>query len=217
MKAARLYYQKPSHYCEKARAILHYKQIPFELINVPEGDHHEVIEASGQDYVPYLELPQGEGVTWPYIADWAENMKPKPTIYPGEYPKEIRAKCRIIEHWAHNIVEDRVWNYALPDLPKTFQDPKERWIFIELQEAKRGPIEALKFRRNELLAGVEEICELTQDLLNTQSYLVGPNPSLADFALYGAFHPLKVSGNNIPTQFTLLREWHRRIDALANS
>jgi glutathione S-transferase len=215
MKAIRLYYQKPSHYCEKARAILRYKQIPFELVNVPEGDHHEVIEASGQDYVPYLELPQGEGVTWPYIADWAENMKPEPTIYPGENPKETRAKCRIIEHWAHNIVEDRVWNYVLPDLPKTFQDPKERWIFIELQEAKRGPIELLNLRRNELLANVEEICDLTQDLLNTQTYLIGPNPSLADFALYGALHPLKVSGNNIPTQFTLLREWHNRIDTLA--
>ncbi len=214
MKTPRLYYQKPSHYCEKARAILSYKQIPFELVNVPEGDHHEVIEASGQDYVPYLELADGKGVTWPFIADWAEDTKPKPTIYPGENTKETRARCRIIEHWAHNVVEDRVWRYVLPDLQKIFQDPKERWIFIELQEAKRGPIEALEYRRHELLVDVEESCNLSQDLLGTQNFLLGPAPSLADFALYGAFHPLQVSGNEIPTQFVLLRNWHNRMDNL---
>ncbi len=214
MATPRLYYQKPSHYCEKARAILRYKQIPFELVNVPEGDHHEVIEASGQDYVPYLELPDGKGVTWALIADWAENTKPQPTIYPGENPKDTRAKSRIIEHWAHNVVEDRVWNYALPDLPKIFQDPKERWIFIELQEAKRGPLEILEYRRPELLAGVEEICSLSQDLLSTRDFLLASNPSLADFALYGALHPLKVSGNDIPRQFASLRNWHDRMGEL---
>ncbi len=211
MVTPRLYYQKPSHYCEKARAILRYKQIAFELVNVPEGDHHEVIEASGQDYVPYLELSDGKGVAWPLIADWAETTKPQPTIYPGENAKDTRAKSRIIEHWAHNVVEDRVWNYALPDLPKIFPDPKERWIFVELQEAKRGPLEILEYRRRELLAGVEEICGLSQDLLSTQNFLLGSKPSLADFALYGALHPLKVSGNDIPQQFASLRNWHDRM------
>ena len=214
MKSPRLYYQKPSHYCEKARAILRYKQILFELVNVPEGDHHEVIEASGQDYVPYLWLSDGKGVTWPHIADWAEKTKHKPTIYPGENPKETQARSRIIEHWAHNVVEDRVWNYVLPDLPKIFHDPQERWIFVELQEAKRGSIEILRLRRNELLAGVIEICKLSQDMLGAQDFLLGPHPSLADFALFGALHPLKVSGNRIPAQFALLRDWHDRIHAL---
>jgi glutathione S-transferase len=213
MKTHRLYYQKPSHYCEKARAILSYKHIPFELVNVPEGDHHEVIEASGQDYVPYLALGDGKGVTWPLIADWAEDKRPEPTIYPGRNVKETRARCRIIEHWAHNVVEDRVWNYVLPDLPKTFKDPRERWVFVELQEAKRGPIEILAHRRPELFGYVAEVCGLSQDLLGNQDFLLGPSPSLADFALYGALHPLKVSGNTIPKQFASLRRWHKRMDA----
>jgi len=214
MRAPRLYYQKPSHYCEKARAVLRYKQIAFDIAYVPEGDHHELIKASGQDYVPYLQLSGRKGITWPHIADWAEKTKPKPTIYPGENKNETRAKNRIIEHWAHNVVEDRIWNYVLPDLPKIFRDPQERWIFIELQEAKRGPIHLLKIRRKELLAGVNQICTLSQDLLGTQDFLLGADPSLADFALYGAFHPLKVSGNDIPRQFTSLRRWHNRMKAL---
>ena len=183
-------------------------------MNVPEGDHHEVIEASGQDYVPYLSLSSGKGITWPHIADWAEDAKPKPTLYPGKNRQENRARSKIIEHWAHNVVEDIVWNYVLPDLPRIFHDPQERWIFIELQEAKRGPIEILNLRRHELLAGLKEICNLSQELLTAQDFLLGPNPSLADFALYGALHPLKVSSNRIPTQFSLLRDWHKRMDAL---
>src|SRR3972149_6769725 len=103
MRQVKLYYLAPSHYCEKARAILRLKQLPFKLVNVQHGDPSAVIRASGQDYVPYVEVPGAKGVTWPHIADWAEMTRPEPTLYPGG---ASRAECRVIEHWAHQVVEE---------------------------------------------------------------------------------------------------------------
>lgn len=216
-KPVKLYYLAPSHYCEKARAILAFKGIPFELVDVPYGHHQAVIEASGQDYVPYIEITRNKGVRWPDVADWAEHEKPEPSIYPGEAPDRTRAVCRILEDWAHGVVEEAVWKFAVPDVPDTMENPQARWVFVEMQERKRGPLELMAARRAEFKAGMVDTLALAEDLLGGgQPYLLGSEPSLADFALYGAMHPLKLTGNAIPTELKALRAWHKRVDKLAS-
>ncbi len=217
MQTVKLYYLGPSHYCEKARAILIYKKIPFQLVNVPYGNHQEVINVSGQDYVPYIEVPDSQGVRYPDIADWAEETKPEPTLYPGQDPKNIRARSRIVESWAHNYVEEIVWRYVVSDVPKVLKEDQERWIFVEFQERKRGPLEIMAQRKPEFLDGVKEVCGLAEDLLGDNDFLFGTKPSLADFALYGGLHPLKFTGNEIPNDFPRLRSWHERVDKLATN
>lgn len=216
MSNVTLYYLRPNHYCEKARAILTYKKIPFNLVNVPYGQHQAVIKASGQDYVPYIAETGQKGVTWPQIPDWAKKTKPQPTIYPGTNPVETRARSRLVEHWAHNVVEEYVWRYVVADMPKIFSDPQERWIFIELQERRRGPLEILAQRKKESIAGVEEVCSLSDDLFGQKNFLITEDPSLADFALFGALHPLKLSGNEIPGEFQKLRNWHSRMVSITS-
>jgi len=211
MRRVDLYYSAMSHYCEKARKILEYKAIPVRLVNVPYGNHLNVIKISGQDYVPYVRIPGRKGVTWPFIADWAESLQPTPTIYPG---KEARARSRLIEHWAHQVVEEMVWRSCVADVPARLKDPLERWVFVEMQERKRGPLEQMAARKAEFLEGVKTVCALAEDLLDGHDYLLGVEPSLADFALYGALHPLKFTGNDLPAEFRGLRAWHRRIDSL---
>jgi len=211
MRRVDLYYSAMSHYCEKARKILEYKGIPFRLVNVPYGNHLQVIEVSGQDYVPYVRIPGRKGVTWPFIADWSESTKPRPSIYPGP---EARARSRVIEHWAHQVVEEMVWRYCVADVPAKLKDPLERWVFVEMQERRRGALEQMTARRAEFLEGLKTVCALAEDLLDGHDYLLGPDPSLADFALYGSLHPLTFIGKTIPTEFRRLRAWHRRVDRL---
>lgn len=206
----RLWYLPPSHYCEKARAILVFKKIPFELVNLPYGDHTALVKASGQDYAPYLEIPGAQGVRFPEIADWAEARAPKPTLYPGG----SRPLCRLIEHWAHQVVEEAVWKYVLPDVADHIAGERERWVFVEMQERKRGPLDIVAMRREEFLQGVRDVCGLLQDDLGQNQFLLGPAPSLADFAVYGALHPLKFVSKDIPTGFEKLQRWHARLRGL---
>ena len=213
MAPVRLYYLGPSHYCEKARKILRYKRIPFRLVHVPYGDHTAVIKASGQDYVPYVQIAGRKGVTWPRIADWAEKVKPHPTLYPGNR-RHARAESRLIEDWAHQVVEEMMWRYVVADVPRVLKDDRERWVFVEMQERKRGPLEVMAARKKEFLGGVKKACGLAQDLLDGHKFLLGDEPSLADFALYGGLHPLKFTRQRIPAKFRALQAWHARVDRL---
>ena len=210
MEPVILHHLATSHFCEKARAVLAYKQIPFTIKDVTYGDHTETLQTSGQDYVPYIEIPGKEGVTWPKVADWAEEVKPEPTIYPAG----SRPRCRILESWAHNVIEEMVWRFVVSDMPKYLPTEREKWVFVEMQERQRGPLEFMEQRKPQTIHGVEEVCGLAQDLLGEKSYMLAESPSLADFAIWGALHPLKYTHNEIPEQFSPLREWYGRVNGL---
>jgi len=214
MKRVDLYYLGPSHYCEKARKILEYKGIPFRLVNVPYGDHTGVLRISGQDYVPYVHLGGKKGVLWPEIADWAERTQSTPTLYPGTDPRASRANSRVIESWAHNVLEELVWRVVVPDVPAVLKDEVERWVFVEMQERKRGNLDLMAARKKEFLVGLHEGCSLAEDLLDGHPYLTGDRPGLADFAVYGALHPLKFIGSRLPRGHAALQRWHDRVDRL---
>ncbi len=216
MTPVKLYHLAPSHFCEKARAILAYKNIPFEVVNVPYNDHTGLLKLSGQDYTPYIEIPgEKKGVLWHAIADWAEATKPEPTLYPGD-AQVSRARSRIVESWAHNVVEEALWKYVCADVPAKIANDAERWVFVELQERKRGSLDDMAAKKPQFLAGVEEVLGMAEDLLGGKPYLFGDVPALADFALWGAMHPLTFSGNPIPKQFEALTAWHGRVSALVN-
>ena len=211
----RLHYLPPSHYNEKARKILQYKGIAHEVVEVPYGDHSALLKATGQDYTPYIELPGARrGVPWNEVADWAEKTQPRPTLYPGPAPAMMRAGCRVFEHWAHNVVEEAVWRYVVTDVPRVLKDDGARWRFVEFQERKRGPMESLLIQKPLFLAGMKDVLVLAEEHAGFGDFLTGNEPSLADFALYGALHPLKFTGQGIPRDFPKLREWHARVHKL---
>jgi glutathione S-transferase len=205
-----LLYDLPlSHYCVKVKRILDHKRIPYETERAPYHDRQDLLAVSGQDYVPYL-LWEDEGVEWPRIPDFLEAKKPEPTIYPDG----TRNVARMLESWAHNVVEEVVWRYVVSDAPKTFDDPRERWVFEEMQTRSRGPLEVMALRKQEFLKGVVGTLAPAEDRLKESTFLLSEAPSLADFALYGAVHPLPFTGNAIPTALPNVRAWFERVAKL---
>lgn len=206
-----LLYDLPlSHYCVKAKAILRYKGVPFQVEPAPYHDRQDLLAVSGQDYVPYL-LWEDEGVAWYDIPDFVERRQPTPTLYPGGQ----RNLARILDSWAHDVVEEAAWKCVVADAEKTFQDPRERWVFVEMQERKRGPLEVMAMRKPEFLKGLVATLRPAEDRLAESSFLLGSEPSLADFALYGALHPLPYTGNAIPKELPHVREWFQRVQKVA--
>lgn len=204
-----LLYDLPiSHYCVKAKAILGYKGIAFETEYAPYHDRQDLLAVSGQDYVPYL-LWEDQGVVWSGIPDFLEAKKPEPTIYPGG--QEHVAK--MLESWAHNVVEEMAWRYVCSDAPATFQDPRERWVFVELQERKRGSLDLMAQRKPEFLRDLVDTLAPLEARLAESSYVLGEAPSLADFALYGALNPLPFTGNPLPTP--QVKAWFERVRKVA--
>ena len=200
-----LYHLAFSQYCEKARRILEYKAIPFRVINVPYGHHDDVLRVSQQDYVPIICTADGATITWRDIPDWAEALAPTPTIYPAG-----RGLAQIVDHWAHNVIDEWVWQLVLPDLSGTIADPHERWTFEEVQLRARGPMAYVAMRRDDILAMLCSLLAMVEESLSASPFLFGPAPSLADFALYGALRPIELVGGSLPAQFSRLRTWYSR-------
>jgi len=186
-----------------------YKGIKFETKIVGYHDKRELIKATGQDYVPTI-VNDGQVVTYSSIPDFLEQLQANPTIYPDG----TKALTKAIEDWAHYRLEEIVWRYAVADFPKTFKDDLERWIFIEIQELKRGPLQALEARRPEFKADMENHFQIVEDMLKDHRFLVAEKPSLADFAVFGAVNPLIYSGNKFSDKFAKLRSWYEFIDRL---
>lgn len=99
------------------------------------------------------------------------------------------------------------------DFPKTFKDDLERWVFVEMQELKRGPLELVEARRPVLKADMEAHLQIVDDMLKDHQYLITDKPSLADFATFGAIYPLRYSGNELP-KFTRLQSWFDSLDRI---
>jgi len=202
------FYQEPfSHWCIKAKKIMDYKKIKYETKNVGYHDKRELLNATGQDYVPAI-INDGKIITYPDIPDFLEEFQPNPTIYPDG----TKALTKAIENWAHYRLEEIVWRYAVVDFPKTFKDELERWVFVEIQELKRGPLQLMEVRRPEFKADMEAHFQIIEDMLKEHRFLVSDKPSLADFAVFGAVNPLVYSGNRFPERFTKLSAWYESID-----
>src|SRR6266566_4887121 len=103
-----LYSMPISHYCISADRVLAFKGVPFDTRYVPYHDKSELIKATGQDYVPTL-VWEGKPVMWSDIPDFLEKAQPKPTLYPWGK----KGLATTLEHWGHQVLEERVWRYVL--------------------------------------------------------------------------------------------------------
>jgi glutathione S-transferase len=191
-----------SHHVVKAKRILESKGVKYDYEYAPYHDRQDLLKVSGQDYVPYL-LWEDEGVRWMDIPDFVEKKKPKPTLYPDG----MRNVHRILEHWAHNVVEEAAWRVAAPDARKTFKDPREAWVFEELQMRKRGDLDEYAKRKPQFTKDLVETLRPVEDRLAESTFLLGDEPGLADYALYGALHCLPYTGNEIPKELKATRKW----------
>jgi len=204
------FFEEPwSHWCVKVRKIMDYKKIRYKVNLVSAHDKRELLMATGQDYVPAI-VDGKQIITYAEIPDFLEIMAPEPSIYPNRTKGEAKA----IENWAHYRLEDVVWQYTVPDFPKTFKDDVERWVFVELQETKRGPLKLLEAKRPELKTQMERHLQILEEMLTEHRFLLDEKPSLADFAVFGAISPLPYSGNKLPDKLTKLTSWHDTINRL---
>lgn len=197
-----------SHWCVAADRMLAFKGIPFESIYVPYHDKSELLEVSGQDYVPTL-LWDGEPVMWYDIPDFLEKERPEPTLYPDGW----RGVAIALERWSHAVVEEAVWRYVVTQVPPVLRDDHERWVFEEMQVRARGPWHILEARREEFREGMVTELQRIDGMLAEREWVLG-EPSLADFGIFGSVSPLLTIGEKLPSGLPHLAAWVQRVQQL---
>lgn len=199
-----LYQFEASAFAEKIRLILDYKQLPYRSLEVTPGvGQVEVFQLSGQRQVPVLKdgdrvIPDSTA-----IALYLESTYPDRSLLPTD-PKQ-RGLCLALEDWADQVI---VTNARKVMIGAFKQHPNFRTALLpdptpDLLRTLVGalPGELLNLVGTGVGFGPDDIKTAThtlkQDLealclmLQTSPYLLGDEPTLADFAVAAATLYLK--------------------------
>ena len=109
--AAKLYQFLGSPFCAKARKLLAFKGVEFEVVEVDYLERKELLLASGQITVPAVTLDNGETIVdSARIALRLEELYPEPTIFPAGW----RGMHLVLADYIDNHLEDSVYLSRLP-------------------------------------------------------------------------------------------------------
>lgn len=214
--AAKLYQFLGSPFCAKARKLLAFKGVDFEVVEVDYLERKELLIASGQIMVPAATLDGGETIVdSARIATRLEELYPEPTIFPPGW----RGMHLVLADYIDNHLEDSIYRVALADELAYYssQGPDRAALWRLIRERKFGAgfvdrviadREANWERARTALAPFEE------QLVGTP-FLTG-RIGLADFALYGQLFYLAFTGElKIPADMKNLRAFFGRVDRIS--
>ena len=215
--AAKLYQFLGSPFCAKARKLLAFKGVEFEIVEVDYLERKELLLASGQITVPAVRLDNGETIVdSAQIALRLEELYPEPTIFPAGW----RGMHVVLADYIDNHLEEKVYPVALADelayYSKQGMDRGALWRFIRERKFGKGFVDRTiadqagnwdRFRT--ALAPFEEQLESTP-------FLTG-RIGLADFALYGQLFYLAFTGElKIPAEMKNLRAFFGRVERISS-
>ena len=215
--AAKLYQFLGSPFCAKARKLLAFKGVEFEIVEVDYLERKELLLASGQITVPAVTLDNGETIVdSTRIAMRLEELYPEPTIFPAGW----RGMHLVLADYIDNRLEDSIYPLALADelayYSREGADRGALWRFIRERKYGKGFVDrtiadhaANWDRARAALAPFEE-------QLGNAPFLTG-RIGLADFSLYGQLFYLAFAGElKIPGEMKNLRAFFGRIDRISS-
>ena len=205
-----LYQFEMSHYCEKVRLILDYKELPYRKVEVNLGlGQLELYRMSGQRLVPVLKDGNEIVADSTAIAQYLDRQYPDKPILPAE-PHQ-RSLCLLMEAWADEFVgiksraallqalsqdrslRDAALAAAIPDVFKGFVDSVPNffkdWVapvpnlFNDLGTAFLQGFPPGTERTNDKTLRSE--LTILNTLVQETPYLLGDSPTLVDFAVAG--------------------------------
>jgi len=193
-----LYQFELSHFSEKVRLILDYKQLEYRKIEVTPGvGQIELMQKSGSRQVPVLK----DGST--YVSDsteialYLERKYPERPIFPSD--SLAKGQCLLIEEWADASIAlnarkafigalNQNQNFRTSILPANTPDIVKTALGAipgEVLEALGAGVgfggDAVKEAKKSLIQDLEALCLILQN----QPYLTGDTPTLADLSVAG--------------------------------
>lgn len=193
-----LYQFELSQYCEKVRLILDYKGLEYRKVEVTPGvGQWEVFQLSGQRQVPLLKDGETVIADSTEIAFYLDRKYPEKPIIPTD--PLARGQCLLVEEWADESlgVKGRkalvgAWkhsqNFRTAMLPANTPDFLKQLLgvvpaeFFEILGTGAGfGQEGIREAHRDLKQDLEALSLILQH----RPYLVGDEPTLADFAAAG--------------------------------
>lgn len=192
-----LYQFEASTFAEKIRLILDYKQLPYKKVEVTPGvGQIDIFRMSGQRQVPVLKDGETVVADSTAIALYLDKTYPERPILPADV--NTRGICLLLEDWADEALVSNARvvmvgafkqhpNFRTALLPSTAPDLVRNLVGSVPGDLLNlvgtgvgfGP-DDIKAASANLKQNLESLCLMLQD---NRPYLLGEQPTLADFAV----------------------------------
>jgi glutathione S-transferase len=206
-----LHHYASSPFSEKVRLMLGHKGLAWKGVNIPRilPKPDVIALTGGYRRTPFLQVGADIYCDTALIADVLEHRQPEPTLYP-EHQKGV---ARVLAQWADSTLFWAAMAYNLS--PKgaaalfAGQPPEAAQAFAADRGAMRGGMTSL--RPGDATAAYRSYLRRLSTMVETQPFLLGDAPCVADFA---AYHPLWFSRVVNPTMAGILDATPHVIDWL---
>ena len=191
-----------SPYVAKVRAILRHKQVPFREETVHPLRRGTVKRLSGQLLVPIMDFDGHVVADSTAIAQAIEDRFPEPSVLPAD-PAQ-RGLVKLLEEWADEglatVVQPLRWlvpyNFRVTQQRMRASYPPGRADDLTIAAVARA-IQLKVVRKHglgrpaHLLNRFAEVMDYLDAVLKPTGFLVGDQPTIADFAVYGFLSQLE--------------------------
>ncbi|MEO0867952.1 MAG: glutathione S-transferase family protein, partial [Cyanobacteria bacterium J06642_11] len=199
-----LYQFEASHYCEKVRLVLDYKQLPYKTVEVTPGvGQVDLYRLSGQRQVPVIKDGTTVVADSTAIVTYLDETYPDRPVLPAD--GAIRGLCLMLEDWAdesigpnarkamigafsqHPSFRTALLPTSTPDMVKTLVSAVPGDVLNLLGTGIGFGADDVKTATLSLQRALSSICAV----LAEHPYMVSGQPTLADFAIAGISMYLK--------------------------
>lgn len=202
MRPLILYQFEISHFSEKIRFILDYKNLPWERRDVLYGPGQKVLQRlTGQRQVPVIVDPnQGDRAVHDStaIALYLDERYPDPPLLTAD--PDARAECLMLEDWIDHAIGQVARKVFIWDKMRVDQDFVRKTMDWNADAMTKrllpllGPILMKQMMKRdgidertvaEARAAAHRTLDILERRLARAAYLTGPTPALPDFAAAG--------------------------------
>jgi len=215
-----------SPFAAKVRRCLHFKQVPFEVINYGLSGVGRVRKLSAAGKAPVLEHNGRMIADSSDIVRYLEDRFPEKPVFPAD--ADDRALAHVFEDWA----DESLYYY---DLTMRSWPRNATWLADDLVKEDRGALQRLlryiapKLVRSQARGQglgrkpAEEVCrdaarhfEAIDRLVCRREWLVGDGMSIADIAVASMLTVLDRAqeASAMMAEHAALADWRSRVDAL---
>lgn len=209
----KLYRFEYSCYARKVQMVLDLIGAHYQVIDVPYGDRTELAELTGgYILVPVLVTENGEVIT-----DSRNICRKLTSEGPGSrlVPSQIAGPVWAYADWCDGPLEDVMFRIASPHIRRQFARAADRALFTFIKERKFGPACVDQWERDHdaLIKKASELLAPTLQTLESEPFIFGSQPTLADAALFGQLTMLSVADSNLPSRISeAFVPWIRRLE-----
>lgn len=212
-----LHHYPTSPFGEKVRLMLAYKKLAWKSVIIPMimPKPDVVALTGGYRKTPVLQVGADIYCDTALIADVLEHLQPEPSLY----PEPSKGMGRTLAQWADSTLfwTAMAYNFQPPGLAQVFAGapPEAAKAFAEDRLAMRSG--AARMPAADATAAYKSYLRRMSDMLDDWPFLLGTEPSIADFA---AYHPLWFTRTRTPAMASVLNatphvlEWMDRMAAI---